>query len=328
MNIPGDNHKDFRFNKFIEYQHKAAPLDPTTLLAYAERERLKTEDCILLCFLHSAVYCEVTAIHLFETIDWRTVTERQLEKFWREHKPNLQFNSSRRYAKNMNWFVPIMMGVMRKTQRDSRGWLLCGIDATYESLRASVETLPYTGHFASGRFMEPLLWMATKRLVEIDLKEPESLPWKIGANETSGLLNVLRFDQAADEYDKTGKINPESLEDQLDRGIDRLHREIFKRYPEQIRLRCAAQGKLCSFRNLFKGRRYGGFHHDRQLENLRKYELAYPASDLWKRLYKIRKQLFVPQLLGEVGGWDGVRKDRNKLWLTKGLTGVEETNCN
>ena len=324
MLIPGDS-PNFRFNKFIEYQHKVPPIDPATLLAYAERERLKTEDCILLCFLHSAVYCEVTAIHLFETIDWSTVTERQLEKFWREHKPNLQFNSSRRYAKNMNWFVPIMMGVMRKTQRDYRGWILCGFYSTYESVRASVETLPYTGRFASELFMDPLLWFAKKRIVEIDLKEPVSLPWKSCANETSGLLNILGFDSAADEYDKTGQLEAH-LPETLDRAMERVYRAIWKRYPEQIQIQSTALRKLCSFRNLFKGRRYGGFHHDRQLENLRKYETAYPASGLWRRLYKIRKQLFVPQLLGEVGGWDGVRKDRNKLWLTKGLTGVEETN--
>lgn len=342
MKIPGDNGKDFRFNKFIEYQHKVAPLDPTTLLYYAEREHLTPDECVLLCLLHSAVYCEVTAIFLFETIDWQLIDERRLNMFWNEHKPNLQFNSSRRYAKNMNWFVPICVDFLRRIRgaggaaawaggyvslpNASLAWKLCNpLNAElhgYKALREQVEKIVYTGHFASGRFMEPLLWMAMKEYVPFRMAEPEQLPWKIGANETSGLMNIIGWDEEADEYDRSGKL-PSNADFELNFALERLHRAIWRKYPSQIGLRCAAQGKLCSFRNLFKGRRYGGFHHDRQLENLRKYEAAYPSKTLWNRLYKIRRQLFVPQLLGEVGGWDGVRKDRNKLWLTKGLTGVE-----
>lgn len=321
MLIPNDTGYPWRLEKFIQYQHAVPPVDPSTLLAYTQKERLSAADAVLLAFLHSAVYCEVTAIFLFETLDWKQITSAQLEKFWKEHKPNLLFNSSRRYAKNMNWFVPIIEDGLNRSKRDWLGWVAKFPD--YSDLRNEIESVVYTGHFAGGRFLEVLLWFSTAGAVPFRLKEPAQLPWSQSANETSGLLNILYADEEADEFDRSGKL-AFPLE-KLDNAYLELHSEIFQRYPKQVRLRCAAQGKLCSWRNLFKKRRYAGFHHDRQLENIRKYEAAYPKSaELWARLYRLRKSIYAPELLGEIGGWTGIRKERQKLWREEGRTGAEK----
>lgn len=322
MRIPNDTGHPYRLNKFIEYQHKAAPIDPTTLLAYARKEKLSGDEAVLLAFLHSAVYCEVTAIYLFETVDWKRITTKQLWTYWRENKRHLVFNSSRRYAKNMDWWPSIMSAILTQTGRQYEDWTQSY--ATYGAIREAVEKLPYTGHFASGRFMEPLLWFKSTKIIDlVCLKEPDQLSWRKSANETSGLLNLLYRDDEADAFDSAGKLAPER-EPELDDTYRYLHGLIFDRHPDQIRLRCAAQGKLCSWRNLFKGRRYGGFHHDRQLVNLRHYEEAFGNLDLWYRLFQLRRETFPKELLGEVSGWDGLRKNRQRLWLDNGLTGVEK----
>ena len=83
-------------------------------------------------------------------------------------------------------------------------------------------------------------------------------------------------------------------------------------------------GKICSFRNLFKASRYGGFHHDRELGVLREYEKTLPQyEDLWDRVFRLRRAMFDERFLGELHNWNGIRKERKKLWLEKGLTGVE-----
>ena len=84
-------------------------------------------------------------------------------------------------------------------------------------------------------------------------------------------------------------------------------------------------GKICSFRNLFKNARYGGFHHDRQLQVIKEYEKVLPEYEyLWKECYDLRKTMFDKRFLGELNGWNGIRKERKKLWLTTGLTGAEK----
>ena len=111
---------------------------------------------------------------------------------------------------------------------------------------------------------------------------------------------------------------------QLTKKLKVIQAEIGKTYPEQNNEICMFIGKICSFRNLFKNARYGGFHHDRELEVLKQYEKDFPSyNSLWKQCYKIRLDIFPHHLLGELNGWEGIRKERKKLWLTTGKTGVE-----
>ena len=39
--------------------------------------------------------------------------------------------------------------------------------------------------------------------------------------------------------------------------------------------------------------------------------------------YDLRKFMFDKRFLGEYHTWNGIRKERKKLWIQKGLTGVE-----
>ncbi len=292
-----------------------------------QRERMKENDRIWLAWLVSVTYCDITAIFLFENINYKTVTPRQLESFWRTHKSALQFNSARRYAKNMNWAVPLLSSFIQFTRREPLAWLtkLSGGTAleNYSRILRKVEKVPFTGRFAGDLFLEMLLWMSRRKTLPVKLEEPLNLNWKKGSNLTSGMLNLLYRDEEADKFDRSGTLTPEAVA-LLNQEIWRVQNAVKRTYPQQENALPLITPKLCSFRNLFKGTRYGGYHHDRQLENLRNYEQLYPREDLWKRLYQIRREIFSRNLLGEFGGWNGIRKERKKLWLTTGQTGVEE----
>lgn len=110
----------------------------------------------------------------------------------------------------------------------------------------------------------------------------------------------------------------------LNEKIAEVQAAIKYYYPEEDVGVSVVTPKICSWRNLFKGKRYGGYHHDRQLEQIKHYEACYPGDPLWKELYKIRELTFPKTLLGEWCGWSGIRKERKTLWLREGKTGVED----
>ena len=171
-------------------------------------------------------------------------------------------------------------------------------------------------------FMESILYL--QDYLHIELTEPSKLDWQRCANLTSGVLNIVYKDEEANQYDKLKKLPPNVTEEQLTRYLTKIQRRIHETYPDQEDDINLFVGKICSFRNLFKASRYGGFHHDRELGVLRNYENILPDYQyLWDELFELRKSMFPDRFLGELHGWNGIRPERKKLWLRKGLTGVE-----
>lgn len=328
MKIPNDTGHPWRLDKFVEYQHKVPPIHPIHVCEYSRMKNLSKDDNVILSWFVSMTYCEITSIFLFEQIDWNKVTENELERFWIENKPKLIFGSARKYVKANNKFVNLVLEFLELTKGKPYEWLLSfksnePVD-TYEGIIKAVKKLGYVGRFAADLFLEMVVAYSKYGMFDLKLHEPEELDWKHCANLTSGLFNILYMDEEADLYDKTGKVAEEHIP-LLNDKIRMVQRTIQDRYPEQDSSLPLVIGKICSFRNLFKSARYGGFHHDRQLGNLKKYEESYPEhSTTWKDMYLIRSNMHNHNLLGELGGWNGIRKERKKLFVNKGLTGVEE----
>jgi len=327
MNIPGDTGHPWRLRKFVEYQHAVPPIGPATYLEWAKVWKYSPDECVKLAWFNSLSYCELTALFLLHRLPLGT----DYAEFWRRNKSRLIFASARMYVKNMDWFFPLMDKFSEVVCANGPyGWLsmLVGREGdpqrAYQIVYKELMRWPYMGRFSVELFTDAIVQMSREGLLGPSLRfEADTLEWKKGASVTSGLLNIFYQDDAADIFDKTGKLEDRYIVF-LDRAIVKVAEEIERRHPEQDTSISVITPKLCSWRNLFKGRRYGGFHHDRQLEQLRHYQEAYPKDPLWKRVENLRRRIFVPELLGEVGGWDGIRKERKRLWLDRGLTGIEE----
>ena len=69
--------------------------------------------------------------------------------------------------------------------------------------------------------------------------------------------------------------------------------------------------------------RYVGFHHDRQLKFINQYVKQKPDDPIWEQIFEIRKSIFPNELLGELNGWNDIRPERKKMFLTTGNTGAE-----
>lgn len=326
--IPGDTGGDWRIGKFVEYQHEVPSIHYRVMGNYIVDWVPDRDDAVMMCWYMSATYNEITCILLQELFDWRSLTPKTVkdycQKFWQEAKPFLDFGSSRKYAKNMDWFPTLMESFIRTTHRRPYAWLrgLTEGDPVedYKRVFNAVSAIPYTGRFAADLFMESILYLG--EYLDVELTEPSLLNWKKCSNLTSGLLNIFYYDEEANEFDKTGKL-PVS-EKLLTKKLEVVQREIEKVYPDQNNDINLFVGKICSFRNLFKSTRYGGFHHDRELGVLREYERVLPDFQyIWDRAFDLRKQMFDERFLGELHDWDGIRPERKKLWLREGMTGVE-----
>ena len=331
-NIPGDKGGDWRLQKFVEYQHEVPSIHYRVLGNYIIDWVADCDCAVMMCWYMSATYNEITCMLLHELFDWRSLTPKTVkeycQKFWAETKPVLSFSSSRQYAKNVDWFPAIMESFIRMTHNKPYHWLKQmtrrSPTENYDRVFKAVSSLPYTGRFAADLFMESIMYLG--KYLNVDLVEPYQLDWKRCSNLTSGLLNIFYYDEEANEYDRTGRL-PVS-EGFLTKKLRRVQKQIESTYPEQKSDINLFVGKICSFRNLFKASRYGGFHHDRELGILREYERVLPEFQyLWDKAFELRKSMFDERFLGELHDWDGIRSERKKLWLRKGLTGVEPGSC-
>lgn len=324
-NIPNDTGHTWRLKKFVEYQHEVPSIHYRTLGEYVKQHTLSVDDAVMLCWYCSMTYNEVTSILLHKMIDWRSLKPKELVEFWDKYKPVLDFGSSRKYAKNMDWFVPLMKSFMSMIKRKPYLWLKSferdNPEETYKALEKQLRSVQYCGRFATDIFMECVLYLS--EYLDFNIAEPLRCDWKNMSNLTSGLLNIFYRDEEADLFDKEGTIGVPV--EWLQEKLLEVQACIKETYPEQDCDIPMFIGKICSFRNLFKNARYGGFHHDRQLGVLREYEKTLPEQQhTLDEIFLLRSKMFHRRFLGEFGGWDGIRKERKKLWLTKGLTGVED----
>lgn len=319
-NIPNDDGKTFRLKKFVEYQHEVPYVDSRFVGEYAIQEKVTPSQAVKLCWLDSVAYNEVTAVLLHEMLKTMRASE-----VWEKYRDDLVFNSSRRYVKNNNKFTAIMDSFYTKTRGNPIGWvktreshIAC---ETYRSLTVAAEQIYYTGRFAADTFLEAL--DCVKEYIGLNMEQDERLDWDDCSNLTSGIFNIFYEDEKAELFDRGCGLTKGDKAYLSERLLE-IQKAVQDTYPDQDSRIIVFIGKICSFRNLFKGARYAGFHHDRELECIRHYESAFPQYQyLWDKCYDLRKRIFPNRFLGELHGWNGIRKERKRLWLDYGRTGAE-----
>lgn len=319
-NIPQDDKKSYRLKKFVEYQHKAQAVDSRFLKAWANTEKLSKNQVVDMAFLHAVLYNEITAVLLLEMRKQWDYTE-----IWNKYNKSINIGSARKHTRYNDMFVILINEYERITQegqwRAVEKLLTDDAISNYKRLYNWIGSIHGVGRFSADLFCEVLL--LTRDYLGLNIQQTAELDWVNGCNLTSGIYNIFYEDEKANDFDKHKKVTPIEAR-YLSSKLVRIQKEIEKTYPEDAEITMFI-GKICSFRNLFKGARYGGFHHDRQLAVIKNYEREFPEYQyLWDKCYQIRKDIFPHVLLGELNGWDGVRTERKKLWLNTGYTGVED----
>lgn len=320
--IPHDDGYSYRLKKFVEYQHEVPSIHYRFIGEWIKRNCFSFDRAVNMCWYMSVTYNEITCILMDEVMNRQ---HRSAQYFWDKYGGVMKVGSARKHVKLCGRFMLLMNQWEAETKNGSYNWLKSleekDPQSTLRNIHTKLCSMKEVARFASDLFVESVSYI--QEYLGINIGEPKELDWINCANLTSGTYNIFYEDERANQFDKTKKI-PHSEYAFLTQCLEEIQSEIHTTYPEQECTIYSFVGKICSFRNLFKAKRYGGFHHDRELGWIHDYERELPEySLLWQKCLYLRRLIFPHHLLGELNGWQGIRKERKRLWLEKGLTGVE-----
>lgn len=305
-NLPTDNGKTYRKEQFISLL-KDPPLgyvdgatDYCLLPVFAEEEQLTTDQRFWLAYLYGLTYSQTAAIRTFIRFpDLKHTPIPQLSNFWKDSKSSLYFNPDRKYVKNNDAFVPAIRAMKELTEGNPVAYWedlsQNGFNSLYKSIK---KDWFYFGPMGIYLFLDALWGLLPGQYVD-----PEAIDWKsCGKTVPEGMCHLLYLDDLVGD-----KQYP------LDR-FNKAVRYICRKTGQPVVI---VESTLCAFRKLFKGTRYVGYYADRMLE-----ECTQANKDLWGLgvdIFDYRSKAIPRELLGELNGWSGIRKDRMRIWLERGV---------
>lgn len=308
--IPGDSLK-LRKKTFSALMHTDSTgyidgaSDFALMIPFADDRHCDTETRLWMAFLYGMSYsCTTVFRFVSEFPTLQDLTPKAIKQFWADYKDELWFQPDRRYLKNNDQVIPTIKSLYQLSGKDLTSYLTPlleqGFNAVYREIR---------NHW---RFFGPmgayLFFDALYGLLPDLYSDPEHLDWKhCGQTVPQGMAHLLGLDEQA--------IGEEPYDIGLyDRKVDFIAGKFEQ--PKVI-----VESVLCMYRKLFKGTRYFGYYADRQLQE------CHATARLIKKhcgvnLWNYRERTCPDALRGEIHGWQGVRPERYKLFLTTGsLTG-------
>lgn len=310
FNIPNDTGGTWRWDKLVELYRLEAQIQddpsPSKVLAlWAKHNGLDEEEKTWLSYLYGLTYSTTTAVLIFRHFpSFADISSRrELSQFWKEFKPRLYFNRDRRYIKNNDQFVDAIAGLRKfegKTLYENLSWL------TDESIyHRIVKNWPYFGRHAAFLFFDAYSKML--RNGECTLSSISN--WNEARTIAEGLA-LATYDDLLYQRVKDKKLTWNDV-DKLNDLVKRLEQDCGANFTD-------IESTICAYSKLFKGTRYLGYYIDRFQEELdQALNNGYPKGDM-AYLTALRGLVTPPEYLGEYGGWNGIRKDRCKLWLKEG----------
>ena len=276
------------------------------LTEYANRHELSDDERFHLAFFFSITYCCESGIILFKNRGRILSGELTAETL----KQDMVFQSDRKYIKMGNRFKDLLeLWKTTITSYNNSKWFANGVLDLQEAIK-DVENWYMFGRFSAFLFLESYATMIGVAVSNT------TIDWKNGDTATSGLLNLYGDDALADEFDRSGVLKVPV--DKMDARLSNLAKNVEKTGGDTDTTKL--ETSLCAYRKFYKGSRYNGYYLDRMLEELVWYQRLKPEySDLTSELYGIRRALFPDEMLGELHGWTGIRKENKKLYMMYGI---------
>ena len=310
FNIPGDAGGTWRWDKLVELyrledQIQDDPSPSKVLALWAEHNHLDEEDKTWLSYLYGLTYSTTTAILIFRCFPslGGIASRTELQHFWSKFKARLYFNRDRRYVKNNDQFAGAIAGLRRFEGRTLYRQLK---DLTDDQIYSRiVKNWPYFGRHAAFLFFDAY----SKMLTDGECSLSSISNW----NEARTIAEGLALATYDDELYQRAKDKKLAAEDKikLDGLVKKIEQDCGANFTD-------IESTICAYSKLFKGTRYLGYYIDRfQEELLQALDNHYPYEDMGL-LFKLRQRVTPRGYLGEISGWDGIRKERNKLWLKEG----------
>lgn len=317
FNIIGDNYTTFRINNFIDYynqKHYTNDSDIENLKSLIQFDK-DDNTKVWLSFLFSTCYSVATTAlmyQIFPSIEF--ASEINLKSFWKTYKDKLIFQSDRRYVKNNDKFIQIVLDYKSKFESISQKDLIASLfnkDKPAQFIYDWFTTIYYCGRFSSLLFLEAIYGMFDKPLTECI-----NLHWKSCKTCAQGLAVLLYEDDWALELQKRDPSKEE--EKKLDYTLQKVFEFVRTKLTYEINF-ARLVGYLCSYFKLYKQSRYLEYYTDRRLEELLHYKQCLPEfNSIWNYLFKRRYDNVPHEILGELNGWSTIRKERCKDFINHG----------
>lgn len=275
------------------------------LKAWSDKHCKTMQEKYELAYFFAITYCVASSIVLFQ--EKKQVLSNT--KAWiAENKQFLVFQSDRKYVRMRDSFEKCLVSFKNGDNVDQ--FLSKVTDGKTIILSKAI---PYVSSWTMfGRFSAFLFLETFVELTGIPI-ENTTIEWKKGNTATSGLLNLFGYDEAANHFDKTGRLllSSEKMDELLKVLITQIARTGGNTNVTEI------ETSLCAYRKFYKASRYNGYYLDRMLEEINSMKDKFPA--ICKELTNIRRANFDAKYLGEVSGWNGVRKQMKKVYINTGI---------
>ena len=268
---------------------------------WADSHGLSLEQRWKLAYAFAITYNVVSAIVLYEH------PEKWADAESLKHK--IVFQSDRKYVRIGDRFkncLEFYTANLSNPKPILSRWIKGGKLYLDDAIR-DVERWYYFGRFSAFLFLEMFIW-----LTDIPVVNAQTIDWPNGNTATSGLLNLFGYDKLANAFDKTGKLGlpREKMDEMLSKVLQAVRSSGGNANVTVV------ETSLCAYRKFYKGSRYNGYYLDRMLEELHQLRAEYP--EIVESIIRIRKQHYGAKYLGEIGGWDGIRRDCKKSYIETG----------
>lgn len=270
------------------------------LKEYADAHGLNAKDRFDLAYFFSITYCCESGVILF--------LNREADLY--TLKGDMIFQSDRKYVRMRDYFERLILQWKNGLSHyDTSRWFENGVLSLDKGIK-DVEKWYMFGRFSAFLFLETYATLMNTPVTNT------TIDWQNGDTATSGLLNLFGHDEFANDFDHKGilQVPVDKMDGYLRKTAENV--KLSKGDPNTTKI----ETSLCAYRKFYKGTRYNGYYLDRMLEELVWYQREKPRYRwLTEELYNIRKTVFDSDMLGELHGWEGIRKENKKLYKLYGI---------
>lgn len=275
----------------------------------AKELNMDTEQKYWLAFLYGCSYCVATAYQIFKEFpSLNKILQSDIDKWWKESRKRLVFESDRVYVKSNNAFPKMVRSYADFCRGGQKKAFAAFMKKTPEEnyteiFNALEKRLYFFGRFSLFTYLEALFNITglPMRPMWIDLRGTKSL------STLNGLLFALGRDDLVSHASDYKPLN-ESQYKWAEVEFRKLHDRLLREHPEIPTTYWNLETSLCAYKKLFFNTRYVGYYIDRQMVEIYKMQRFNPDED-YSLLWNFRASHFHPGVLGELNGWNGIRHE-------------------
>ncbi len=281
------------FPEFCRQEMEVGGPDPQFAMIGEAAKGLSPEEGLWIAGCYCAFHSFAPAEIFWTEWPWPSILEapaERVEAWTRKHWAGLTMRTERRTVRSPERLTKYFMSYAR--------WLndtALGLQHTdYETVwTASIKEIDHYGRYMALKLLELYSKYFGFRTSAPDLRPKDA--WS--PRRTLALLSPHGQDITDGSVDFVNEAAADVKHRLLELGVG------ISWYDFQV--------LLCEYRESWQvGRFYPGRSHDEQLEGYVKIRDHWP-DHTWQ-MFPLRKKLFKPEVLGELNGWDGVRKELGK----------------